>query len=177
MGSLQYLATLPSLWYNTLTMGGARSRRKGATFERSIAAYLREHLDGLEIKRGIQFRGGGEEQADVIGVPHVHFELKNHSRVNYRAALKQALQDAGEGEIAIVVAKDDRDFPVVHMKFDDFVTHFLSIFCRDKNLNNSFCDSGQILRVLQQALKSLEELEQKVTGEIANNDQTAKTVT
>lgn len=103
---------------------GKLSRRKGQTFERWFAKYLRERL-GVDAKRGFQSRGGGKEQADVVGVPGIHFELKHGICPNPRAALNQAEEDSELGSIPVAVIKDNRCAPFVVMRLDGFM-EFLS---------------------------------------------------
>ena len=49
------------------------SKRKGSNGEREIAKILRDH--GYEARRGQQYSGANGD-ADVIGVPGVHIEVK-----------------------------------------------------------------------------------------------------
>jgi hypothetical protein len=102
-------------------MSGAHSRRKGHNWERELVRRFREAMPGAEgIKRGLQSRGGGKEEADVI-VPHFHVEAKCGKRPNHRAALEQAIGDAARGKIPIAVCKDDRKEPTVTMRLDDLL--------------------------------------------------------
>lgn len=97
---------------------GKLSRRKGHAFEREIAAELREL--GYDAKRGLsQARGGGAEEADVVGVPGFHFECKRGKKPNMRAALAQAVDDA-KGVVAVAVVKDDRSEAVAVLRWKDF---------------------------------------------------------
>ena len=45
-------------------MSGARSRRKGASYERELVHRFREAMPGADVKRGFQTRSG-QEAADV----------------------------------------------------------------------------------------------------------------
>ncbi len=101
-------------------MGGASSRRKGHQFERDVANMLREVMPGAEIKRGLQSRGGGAEEADVV-CPYFHVECKKGPKPNPRAALKQAIDDAKPGMVPIGVIGDDRKDPFVVIRLDDFL--------------------------------------------------------
>lgn len=105
---------------------GRGARQKGFTFERDIAKALSE-ATGHEWKRGLgQTRGGGAEAADVISedVPDVHVECKRQQRVSIKSAVKQALSDRDDGDLAVVVTKDDREETLVTMTWDDWVKMF-----------------------------------------------------
>ena len=101
-------------------MGGASSRRKGHDFERYIARRLREVMPGAPIHRGLQSRGGGAEEADVI-CPYFHVECKKGPQPSPRAALKQATDDAKPGQAPIGVIGDDRKPPFVVIGLEDFL--------------------------------------------------------
>lgn len=95
------------------------SNRKGKTFEREIAAYLREH-GYAEARRGQQYHGGADSP-DVIGMTGYHIEAKRTERFDLYGALKQSRRDAGDGEIPIVIHRKNGEKPVVVMTLDDFM--------------------------------------------------------
>lgn len=81
---------------------GARSRRKGATWERDLAARL-QGVAGWDTRRGIgQARSGGEV-CDVEGTPW-WIEAKVGKRPNLYAALAQA-DEATDGRAPVVIAR------------------------------------------------------------------------
>lgn len=97
--------------------------RKGKRFERELANLFRDAFPGVEVKRGLQGRGG-TEVPDVV-VPHWHVEAKRGRKPNIRAALAQAIGDAdsiGEGKMPIAVIRDDRSEAIVAMRLEDFMT-------------------------------------------------------
>lgn len=99
---------------------GKLSRRKGHAFEREIAAELREM--GFNAKRGLsQARGGGAEEADVVGLHGFHLECKRGKKPNPRAALSQAIEDAKPGETPVAVVRDDRSDAFVVLRWEDFI--------------------------------------------------------
>jgi hypothetical protein len=100
-------------------MTGARSRRKGASYERALVHRFREVMPGAEIRRGLQSRSG-EEVADVE-VPVFWPELKRGKQPNIRAALRQAQAAAPKGRIPIAVVRDDRAEATVTLTLDDFL--------------------------------------------------------
>jgi hypothetical protein len=84
--------------------GGQRT--KGHTFERKIANDLKKFFP--DAKRGFQTRGGGKEQADVIGTPF-HIEAKHHAKLNMMDAYYQAVADAISTKlIPVAVGKQNR---------------------------------------------------------------------
>lgn len=99
---------------------GAMQRRKGATFERALVHRFREAMPGADVKRGLQFRGGGAEVPDV-DCPVFHVEAKHGKKPVVRAALQQAQADAVKGKIPIAVIKDNRQEPFVVLGLEDFL--------------------------------------------------------
>lgn len=117
---------------------GAGARRKGHQFERDIANYLTDNT-GYTWRRGLaQTRGGGGECADVEledrdlseKAAQLHFELKRQKRCNIKGALKQAMEDKREGDIPVIITKEDREPALVTMLMDDWI-NFLNSYLRD----------------------------------------------
>jgi len=109
---------------------GRGARQKGFQFERDIAKEFSE-ATGLEFKRGLgQTRGGGSEVPDVLPPEGalrdlVHIECKRQKVCSIKGAMKQAVDDIGEGAAApIAVTKDDRKDTLVTMKLQDFLPMF-----------------------------------------------------
>lgn len=100
-------------------MSGARSRRKGASYERELVHRFREAMPGAEVRRGLQSRSG-DEVADVE-VPVFWVEAKRGKQPNIRAALRQAQAAAPKGRIPIAVVRDDRAEATVTLTLDDFL--------------------------------------------------------
>ena len=105
-------------------MSGARSRRKGAQWERELVHRFREAMPGAEVKRGFQMRSG-EDAADVE-CPVLWVEAKRGKKPNMRAALRQAIEAAasssvGAGRVPIAVVRDDRAEATVTLLLDDFL--------------------------------------------------------
>lgn len=85
----------------------AMQRRKGATWERELALYLRSQ--GLEAKRGIGQARSASEVPDV-DLAGWWVEAKRHARTNPKAALTQAVADTeshGEGRVPVAVCRDN----------------------------------------------------------------------
>jgi len=100
-------------------MSGARSRRKGARFEREMVHRFREAMPDDEVERGLQCRSGAE--APDIDCPVFWPELKRGKKPNMRAALRQAIEAAPDGRLPIAVVRDDRAAPTVTLLLDDFL--------------------------------------------------------
>ena len=98
-------------------MSGLRSRRKGATFERTIAKRFAEGIYP-DAKRGLVQARCAKEGPDVEGTPW-WVECKAGKSPRLWAALAQA-QAATDGRPCLVVAKRDRLAPVVLMTLEDF---------------------------------------------------------
>lgn len=81
------------------------SRRKGATGEREIANILKEY--GYETRRGQQFSGQNGD-ADVVGLPDIHLEIKRVERLNIEGAMEQSRRDARAGELPVVMHRKNR---------------------------------------------------------------------
>ena len=97
------------------------SREKGKRGEREVANILKEH--GWDAHRGVQYKGG-PDSPDVVGLPHVHIEVKRCERTDIPKWYEQSFRDAGEGEIPIVVHKKNREPWMVTMTFEDWMKMF-----------------------------------------------------
>ena len=67
------------------------SRVKGAVGERELANILKEY--GYQTRRGQQFSGANGD-ADVVGLPGIHIEVKRVEKLNIDKALEQSVRDA-----------------------------------------------------------------------------------
>lgn len=93
------------------------SRQKGARFERDIAKRLRDW--GYDARRGQQYSGLNGD-ADVVGLPGVHLELKAVEHLSIYTAMAQSCRDARDGEKPVVIHKKNYEDILVTMKFDDW---------------------------------------------------------
>lgn len=75
------------------------SRQKGARGERELATTLKAY--GYDTRRGQQYSGANGD-ADVVGLPRVHIEVKRVERLNLGAAMEQSKRDARAQEIPTV---------------------------------------------------------------------------
>lgn len=98
---------------------GKSQRDKGKRGEREWAAICREN--GYDCRRGQQYCGTNGD-ADVIGLPGVHIEVKRVERLNIETAMSQARRDAKPGEIPIVAHRRNNCAWLVTMLADDWFT-------------------------------------------------------
>jgi len=88
---------------------GKLSRTKGATFEREIARAFTEAL-GVEFKRTAPMQarqGSTEPDVDSDRCKVWWIECKRGKRVNVRAGLRQAAEDAHAGRVPLLVYRED----------------------------------------------------------------------
>lgn len=95
------------------------SRRKGAAGERELASKLREY-GYADARRGQQFCGANGD-ADVVGLPDVHIEVKRVEKLNLYDAMAQSVHDARTGETPVVMHRKNNCDWLVTMRFDDFM--------------------------------------------------------
>ena len=94
------------------------SRQKGASAEREIAKILREY--GYEARRGQQYSGFNGD-ADVVGLPGYHIEVKRVENLNLDKAMDQSVRDAKEGETPIVAHRKNGKEWKVTLHLEDFL--------------------------------------------------------
>lgn len=95
------------------------SRQKGARGEREWAAKCRE--EGYNCRRGQQF--SGLEGEDVVGLPHLHCEVKRVERLCLDDAMAQSIRDS-QGKIPIVAHRKNHAEWLVTMRASDWFTLF-----------------------------------------------------
>ena len=97
---------------------GKMSRNKGKAGEREVASFLRDY--GYDARRGQQY-AGIHGDADVIGLPGIHIEVKRTERLDLYGALDQSRRDAKEGELPTVWHRKNNCRLVVIIDADDFM--------------------------------------------------------
>lgn len=95
------------------------SKRKGIIGELEVASILRDY--GYNTRRGQQFSGANGD-ADVVGVPGLHIEVKRREQLNIHDAMDQAKRDARQGEIPSVFHRKNNTEWLVTVCLDDFMT-------------------------------------------------------
>lgn len=97
----------------------ANSRQKGKRGERELASILRSY-GYRECRRGQQYCGGNGD-ADVVGLPGIHIEVKRREKLNLYDAIAQAVSDtAGKFLPAVFHRKNDCEW-LVTMRLDDWI--------------------------------------------------------
>lgn len=94
------------------------SRDKGKRGELEVAHILKEY--GYDARRSQQYAGINND-ADVVGLPGVHLEIKRVEKLNIENAIAQSIRDAKEGEIPVVMHRKNRANWLVTMTFDEWI--------------------------------------------------------
>lgn len=94
------------------------SREKGKRGELEAAHELKRY--GYDARRGQQFAGINGD-ADVVGLPGIHLEIKRVEKLNIENAVDQAIRDAREGEKPAVMHRKNRRKWLVTMPFDEWI--------------------------------------------------------
>lgn len=93
------------------------SKQKGNRGEREFARLCREN--GFhEARRGQQYNGLDGE--DVVGLPYMHVEVKRVERLNVSNAIRQAMEDKKEEDIAMVAHRKNNEEWLVTMRAEDW---------------------------------------------------------
>ena len=98
---------------------GKMSRNKGKRSELELVHLLRDFY-GYEVRRGDCFRG----EADVIGLPGIWIEVKNHQKVDTGSWYWQAWEASKKrsGGIPVVIHKENRKPWLATASSSDFKT-------------------------------------------------------
>lgn len=94
------------------------SRDKGKRGELEVAHLLQQH--GFDARRGQQFSGANGD-ADVVGLPGIHIEVKRVEKLNIDEAMEQSIRDSRHGEIPVVIHRKNGKPWKVTMLFDDWI--------------------------------------------------------
>ena len=94
------------------------SREKGKRGELEAAKVLKTY--GSDARRGQQYSGASGD-ADVVGLPGVHLEIKRVEKLNISEAMKQSIRDARDGEMAVVMHRKNRETWLVTMPLRVFM--------------------------------------------------------
>lgn len=87
---------------------GRHSRQKGKAGEREAAAVLQQHWNASEARRAQQFCGAAGD-ADLLGLPGLHCEVKRYAAIGALKFLEQAERDAKPGCVPFVMMRQDGD--------------------------------------------------------------------
>lgn len=100
-------------------MSGRSSQRKGRSGELELCQILQKH--GYTVSPGLAVSFG--DTPDLVGLPGVHIEVKRVERLNLRAAMEQAEQDAAffRDGAPTVFHRSNRKPWLVTMKLTDWL--------------------------------------------------------
>ena len=94
------------------------SKNKGKRGELEAAHLLKEY--GYDARRGQQYAGINGD-ADVVGLPGIHIEVKRTEKLNIDTAMEQSINDARESEKPIVMHRKNRSKWLVTMPLDEWM--------------------------------------------------------
>lgn len=113
-------------------MSKINSKAKGAAGEREWSNMCK--AQGYNTRRGQQFCGANGD-ADVVGIPGIHQEIKRVENLNVSKAMAQAVSDMKPEEIPIVAHRKNREEWLVTMRAADWF-EFLREWHSGKVINN-----------------------------------------
>jgi len=94
------------------------SREKGKRGELEAAHILKEY--GYDARRSQQYAGINSD-ADVVGLPRIHLEIKRVEKLNVDDALSQSIRDAKDEEVPVVMHRKNRTEWKITMRFADWI--------------------------------------------------------
>ena len=94
------------------------SRNKGKRGELELAKLLKTY--GYDTRRGVQYSGINGD-ADVVGLPGIHLEVKRVEKLNIDNAMNQSIRDARYGEKPTVVHRKNGKQWLVTMPLIDWM--------------------------------------------------------
>lgn len=100
---------------------GINSKQKGARGERELSRKLQEF--GYITRRSVQYNGKVDEgQADIVGLPYIHVEVKRVERLNIYDAIEQAKRDSKKSDNlpAVFHRKNNCEW-LVTMRLEDWL--------------------------------------------------------
>lgn len=100
-------------------MSGRRSQTKGRRGERELAALLQQH--GYDVRPGEPLSYG--QEADVVGLPHIHCEVKRCQQVRLETWMEQATKDAQRFQdgVPTIFHRKDRSPWLVTMPLENWL--------------------------------------------------------
>ena len=114
-------------------MGKINSKRKGKNGELEVAHFFKDY--GFDARRSQQFAGMNGD-ADVVGVPFLHLEVKRTENLHLDKAMEQSAGDAREGEIPVVIHRKDRQDWRITLTLESFMPFYMAYVEKQKGQNN-----------------------------------------
>lgn len=112
---------------------GRKSREKGKRGEREFARILRSY--GYTARRGQQYSGANGD-ADVVGLPGIHIEVKRTERLSLYDALAQAIADARPEEMPIVAHRRNNCDWVIIQPLNDWIKIYRECIAANKEIDD-----------------------------------------
>ena len=94
------------------------SRNKGKRGELEAAHELQKY--GYDARRSQQYAGINSD-ADVVGLPGIHLEVKRVEKLNIDNAMEQSIRDARDEEVPVVMHRRNRTPWKITMLFEDWM--------------------------------------------------------
>ena len=123
-----------------MPVSGRGAKQKGSNFEREVAAYLNDKIEGLDAYRTpLSGMRGGRDVAtpDLSNTPYIAAELKRTEIMQPRAWMRQAVEAAGD-DMPVVITRQNRqamDDAFVFMRLGDWVDLYRSHLKEQENKN------------------------------------------
>ena len=100
-------------------MARINSDQKGKAGEREVANIFKGY--GFTEARRSQQYAGINNDADVVGLPNMHVEVKRVERLNIHHAVEQSHEDKREDELGMVVHRKNHTPWLVTMTLDEWM--------------------------------------------------------
>ena len=94
------------------------SRAKGKRGELEAAKLIAATFN-VNARRGQQFAGGSDSPDIVSDVEGIHWEIKRVENLNVLNAIKQAVRDAGDGNVPVVLHRKNGEEWLLTLRFAD----------------------------------------------------------
>ena len=117
-------------------VSGRGAKAKGDNFERQVAAYLNDKIEGLDAYRTpLSAMRGGRETAtpDLSNTPGVAIECKRTETISARKWMKQAVEAAGANAPVVITRqnRDSMDDALVIMRLGEWIEFYEAVVRED----------------------------------------------
>lgn len=121
-------------------VSGRGAKAKGDNFERQVAAYLNDKIEGLDAYRTpLSGMRGGRETAtpDLSNTPGVAIECKRTETISARRWMKQAVEAAGANAPVVITRqnRDSMDDALVIMRLGEWIKFYKAVVREDGSEN------------------------------------------
>lgn len=101
-------------------MAKINSKKKGSRGELEFSNLCKTY--GFKTRRSQQYSGFNKDaDADVVGLPGIHIEVKRVEKLNIDNAVVQMLRDKKDDELGIVAHRKNQKGWLVTMTFEDWM--------------------------------------------------------